>query len=91
MRGVPLPVGSGRKRQGIDDGPCLIENIGFNLREPPAFFPKTIRVLQKNGNVVIGIRARLTARVRAIQHHTVEAFAVGFVQRCPEAFKDGVN
>ncbi len=43
------------------------------------------RVLDENGNIVIGNRLRITARTRSEQHHALNAVAVDFRHRSTEA------
>src|SRR5271165_7653691 len=88
---IVLAIESRSQRQRIDDGASVEKNVRFNIREALAFSPEALWLLQENGDVIVGVRARVASRPRTEQHDAFNPRAIGFIQRSAQASEDGIS
>src|SRR5438067_5195636 len=82
-----LPVGSGRKRRGGNDGPGVLKNICSYGGKPPALVVETAGVFDKDRNIIVGIRLMIAPCARAVQYNTLQTVAVDFGHGGTEALQ----
>jgi hypothetical protein len=85
-----LPVGSSRKGRRGDDGPGVLENIRGYGGKSPALVVETATVLDKYRNIIVGIRAVIAPRPRALQDNALQPVTVNFGKRDAEARQNRV-
>src|ERR1700730_15204924 len=82
-----LPVGSGRKRRGGNDGPGVLKNICSYGGKPPALVVEAAGVFDKDRNIIVGIRLMIAPRARAVQDNTLQTVALDFGHGDTEALQ----
>ena len=69
----------------MDEFAGLVENVCAEIGQPVQLGRAIGRIAQEHRYVVVRICARITARSRAEQHHTLEPLTVDLVERGAEA------
>jgi hypothetical protein len=78
-------------RIGPDEGQPGPVDRYLDGRQVTDLAPPIGQIPQKDGDIVIGIRMRVSARTRAEQHHAFKAPAIEPIESPPEAGKDRVG
>jgi len=76
-----VAVRSRPKRPCLQEGARLGQNVGSEVSEPVVLAPAICQVLEKHGDVVVGIRVRIAARPRAEKDQPLDASAVHRAER----------
>jgi hypothetical protein len=86
-----IPVSLRTIRHRMNEGAGSIHDVGGDIGNPVDLIPSIGKAIQKNGHVIVGIRARIATRARPEQHHALDADAVNLIKRGAKTDQDGID
>ena len=85
-----IAVGAGSKRHRVDESFVVLENAGHDRNDAVHLTPATVKIAEKDSDVVIGIPVGITPRARAAKDDALHPRAIKLVERGAKAYQNRI-